>query len=100
VQDASRLVDLCRQSLIFDDVAGLRGCLAAIACDPEVHVVRVKNRFAAATSGSAAGSGPGAGGYRDVLVNLCLRTPDAVRLGADNHVCEMQVTQPPPDTQG
>ena len=60
-QDAGRLVDLCRQSLVVDDVAALRRCLAALAADPEARVLRVKNRFA----------GPGAagvGGYRDVMV--------------------------------
>ena len=83
-QDAARLVDLCRQSLVVDDVAGLRRCLAALARDPEARVLRVKNRLAG--PGSA-----GAGGYRDVLVNLRLATPESRRLGADGHVCELQV---------
>jgi hypothetical protein len=83
-QDAARLVDLCRQSLIVDDIAGLRRLIAALTRDPEIRVLRVKNRFAG--PGSA-----GAGGYRDVLVNLRLETPEARRLGANGHICELQV---------
>ena len=37
-QDASYLVDLCRQSIVFDDLAGITACLHSIAEDPEVEV--------------------------------------------------------------
>ena len=44
-QDVSRLVDVCRQSLVFRDAAGLAKCLQIIRDDPDVVVVRVKNRL-------------------------------------------------------
>ncbi len=41
----SRLVDVCRQSLVFRDPAGLAQCLRAIRADPDVVAVRIKNRL-------------------------------------------------------
>jgi len=38
-QDVSRLVDLCRQSVVFDDPAGVLACLEAIVNDPDVELV-------------------------------------------------------------
>ena len=63
-QDVSRLLDLCRQSIYFESLAGIAACLAAVARDPDVAVARVKNRLDPAVD-----SGPSAG-YR----NLAART--------------------------
>ena len=41
-QDPSLLVDLCRQSIVFEDVAGVAACLRAISEDPDVTILRVK----------------------------------------------------------
>ncbi len=43
--DVSRLVDVCRQSIVFDRPEDLAACLRAVAADPEVVVHRVKNRL-------------------------------------------------------
>ncbi len=83
--DASRLVDLCRQSLVFEEAGGLADCLRRVAADGEVAVARVKNTMRAAHDAAASA------GYRMVLVNLRLLTPEAVRLGVDVHVCELQL---------
>ncbi len=40
-QDASRLLDLCRQSIIFDSLAGVAECLGVIAQDSSVRIVQV-----------------------------------------------------------
>jgi hypothetical protein len=40
-QDASRLLDLCRQSIIFDSLAGVADCLTEIAHDSSVRIVQV-----------------------------------------------------------
>jgi hypothetical protein len=44
-QDVSRLVDVCRQSIVYASLADLAAGLDAIARDPAVRVVRVKNRL-------------------------------------------------------
>jgi hypothetical protein len=43
--DVSRLTDVCRQSVVFNDLAGVAACLRTITADPEVAVLRVKNRL-------------------------------------------------------
>ena len=43
--DVSRLLDCCRQSIIFENLEELSQCFKAILQDPEITVVRVKNRF-------------------------------------------------------
>jgi hypothetical protein len=40
-QDASRLLDLCRQSILFDSLAGVAACLTAMAEDSSVEIVQV-----------------------------------------------------------
>jgi hypothetical protein len=44
-QDVSRLTDLCRQSIVFDNVRDLTTCINLIAQDVHVRVVRFKNRL-------------------------------------------------------
>jgi hypothetical protein len=38
VQDVSRLVDVCRQSIIFEELDALAACLCAIREDDEAEV--------------------------------------------------------------
>ena len=38
-------MDVCRQSVVFDTLEDLAAALDAIAADPAVRVVRVKNRM-------------------------------------------------------
>ena len=85
MQDVSRLVDLCRQSIVFDSPADLADCLGIIARDPDVLIVRVKNRLDPAYD-----AGPCAG-YRDVALNLRVVRGDSRRLGLHLHVCEVQL---------
>ena len=82
-QDVSLLVDVCRQSIIFSEGRDLVSCLRAIADDPDVSIVRVKNRL-------DPGYNP-AGGYRDVCLNLRIKTEETTEMGADLHVCEVQL---------
>ena len=84
-QDASLLLDLCRQCIIFEDVADIAVCLREISTDLDVHIVRVKNRldprFDAAISA----------GYRDVVLNLRIANEQTAAMGTDWHVCEVQL---------
>jgi len=41
VQDVSLLLDLCRQSIIFEDIKDLCSCLVAIEKDADVVVIQV-----------------------------------------------------------
>ena len=79
------LSDLCRQSIVFRDAAGLAGCLRAIADDPDAEVVRVKNRLDPGYDAAASA------GYRDVGLNLRLLSAQARELGVEAHVCEVQL---------
>ena len=84
-QDVSRLVDLCRQSIVFESVGDVTACLAAIRADPEVVVLRVKNRLDPGYDSAASA------GYRDVALNIRLVGPEACSLGVETHVCELQL---------
>ncbi len=44
-QDISRLVDVCRQTIVFQHPAALVECVRAVRTDPDVRVVRAKNRL-------------------------------------------------------
>ena len=83
--EVSRLVDLCRQSLYFGNLDEILQCLKLIAEDPTVELLRVHNRLRPSFDASATA------GYRDVLLNLKLRTQDTEALGVHNHVCEVQL---------
>ena len=78
-------VDCCRHSLFYPDVASLIAGLRAIAADPDVELVHVKNRLSPAHDVRVTA------GYRDVLLNLRLRAAAARRLNLDYHVWELQL---------
>ena len=81
----SRLVDLCRQSIVFENMEGIARCLQEIRLDPDAVVVRVKNRYDPKLDSALSA------GYRDVSLNLRLRQPLTRELGIDAHVCEVQL---------
>ncbi len=53
--EAARLGDVCRETIIFNEVADLARCLEAIKADPEAQVVRIKNRMHPAANGQWSG---------------------------------------------
>ena len=83
--EVSRLVDVCRQSLVFDSTLGIAQCISAIIKDQEVAVLRIKNRLDPLYDSALSA------GYRDVGMNLRIVTPEAVMLGVNAHVCEVQL---------
>jgi hypothetical protein len=85
LQDVSRLLDFCRQSIFFDTIADVAACLAAISRDSDVAIARVKNRLSPTVDSAASA------GYRNVAVNLRLVTPETLSLGLESHVCEIQL---------
>jgi hypothetical protein len=79
------LVDICRQTIIFEDPSSLAKCMSIIGSDTEARVVRIKNRLDPAfnTAKSA--------GYRDVALNLKLSNVETLGMGLEEHVCEVQL---------
>lgn len=84
-EDVSRLVDVCRQSIVFSSVSELAHCLQLMADDEGVELVRVKNRMSLAEDGAASA------GFRNVSVNLRVVEEGARSFGVDTHVCEVQL---------
>jgi hypothetical protein len=81
--DASQLVDLARQSIVYETAAALATGLLAMAGDREVAIARVKNRLRLGYDARATA------GYRDVIVNLRLLSAPALDAGVADHVCEV-----------
>ena len=84
--NASRLVDCCRQSIYFENVAGLFHCLRMICSDGSIKLARVCNRLHAAYDTTATA------GYRDVLLNLSISNESTRNLQIDGVICELQLT--------
>jgi hypothetical protein len=83
--DVSRLLDVCRCRIVFDDVRAAALCLRLIMRTLSVSVLRVKNTLTASHDAAASG------GFRAVVLNVCLDTAETRRLGLENHVCEVQL---------
>ena len=62
--DLSRVTDIVRECLIFDEVGDIALCLQEIVKDQSVEVVRIKNRLHHSFDAESTA------GYRDVLINL------------------------------
>ena len=89
MQDVSALLDLCRQSIVFQDLKDIAVCLSVIKADSEVKVLRVKNRYDMRHQSSISA------GYRDVGINLQIKTKQTRDAGTDNHICELQLIYQP-----
>ena len=83
--DPSKLLDVCRQTIVYDSVKDLCDGLKAIRDDPEVFVVRCKNRLDPDCNSAYSA------GYRDVSLNLRIQNNASARIGVDCHVCEVQL---------
>jgi hypothetical protein len=84
-QDVSRLTDICRQCIVFDCISDLVECLRIIEADPEIMLLRIKNRMDPAYNAQ-----PSAG-YRDVALNLRIASPLTSSYAVNAHVCEVQL---------
>jgi hypothetical protein len=70
---------------MFEAPEELLTCAQQILADPELQIVRVKNRFDLLYNAAISG------GYRDVCFNLRIITSETKSLGLDAHVCELQL---------
>ena len=71
----SWLFDVVRGSGVCESEAGIVSLYEALEANPDVDIVRVKNRF----------NPPLFNGYRDILMNV------AVKVGSVSHLCELQI---------
>ena len=85
VQDASRLLDICRQSIYFKSAHDVSACLAAMSCDPDVIISRIKNRFDPELPSEKSA------GYRNLALNLRLDTTETRAVAVETHICEVQL---------
>jgi hypothetical protein len=85
LQDVSLLLDICRQTIVYESVAALTAGLLAISADKDVVLVRVKNRMLVEDPAKETA------GYRDVAINIRLVNEDARKLGIETHVAEVQL---------
>eukprot|EP00293_Proteomonas_sulcata_P019503 CAMPEP_0184293364 /NCGR_PEP_ID=MMETSP1049-20130417/4816_1 /TAXON_ID=77928 /ORGANISM="Proteomonas sulcata, Strain CCMP704" /LENGTH=840 /DNA_ID=CAMNT_0026601327 /DNA_START=96 /DNA_END=2615 /DNA_ORIENTATION=- len=83
--DVSRLCDISREAIIFEDLDDLVKCVHAISCDLEVEVIRVKNRLSHDYQSWETA------GFRSVQFNLRIVTEETTRLGIAAHICELQL---------
>jgi hypothetical protein len=42
-RDVSKLLDVCRQTIYFESMSDLNGCLVDLTRDPSIEIVRIKN---------------------------------------------------------
>jgi len=77
----SQLVDVVRQRIVFDSLADICKCLEIITNDPDLEIVRFKNRFDPRKDALRTV------GYRDVVVILRVVTLLTTRLGVAGHRC-------------
>jgi hypothetical protein len=77
--------DVVRQNVVFDTIPDMTSMMGALNNDPEIKVIRVKNRMATAYDSSLTC------GYRDVLVNLCLQNDITKYFNINMHICELQL---------
>uniref|UniRef100_A0A7S1ECE9 Uncharacterized protein n=4 Tax=Hemiselmis andersenii TaxID=464988 RepID=A0A7S1ECE9_HEMAN len=81
----SHLLDVARGCIVFESLAQLTNCLGVMITDSNVRVERIKNRLDIEYDSDESA------GYRDVCINLRVINKTAQALGAELHVCEVQL---------
>eukprot|EP00960_Hanusia_phi_P044282 756553-Hanusia_phi.AAC.3 len=83
--DVSRLMDIVRYVLIFDDIVKLKRAIEVIREDPMIQVARIKNRLEHSYNSIKSG------GYRDICLNIRICNDYTRKFYIDNHLCELQL---------
>ena len=78
---ASKLVDLVRSGVSFDDASSMAACLERIRTDPRCAVLSVKNWFDPKFTAET--------GYRKVGLTLIVVDPCTMSKGVERHICEL-----------
>lgn len=80
-----KLLDICRQSIVFDSIHDLHTCLKAVIDDDDVKILSIKNRLSDEYDENLSA------GYRDINLNIRFETEEARSLWVEYHVCELQL---------
>mmetsp|Transcript_7721 Transcript_7721/g.18787 ORF Transcript_7721/g.18787 Transcript_7721/m.18787 type:complete len:515 (+) Transcript_7721:1989-3533(+) len=83
--DLSRLVDVCRETLVFATTESMAACLLTILEDRSMVVLRIKNLMNPSYDAEKTA------GFRCVIVNLRIVSDSTTYFGVDTHVCELQL---------
>ena len=83
--DSSLLLDVCREFLVFEDLSDLVAMLKRLRQDPELIIMRIKNRLDPRYNSALSA------GYRDVLVNVRIENSESVKLNVSHHIAELQL---------
>ena len=83
--DCSLLFDVCRELLVCDTLQDLTAILQTLRDDPDVLIMRIKNRLDPDYDSAASA------GYRDVLVNICIDNEETSSINVHHHVAELQL---------
>eukprot|EP00286_Rhodomonas_abbreviata_P000424 CAMPEP_0181290084 /NCGR_PEP_ID=MMETSP1101-20121128/1229_1 /TAXON_ID=46948 /ORGANISM="Rhodomonas abbreviata, Strain Caron Lab Isolate" /LENGTH=666 /DNA_ID=CAMNT_0023394353 /DNA_START=122 /DNA_END=2118 /DNA_ORIENTATION=+ len=83
--DMSRLVDVCRERILFASVLDLHRCLTLISEDSQIEICRIKNWLDPEYNGHMTA------GFRAVIINFRCMTNQCKALAIETHVCELQL---------
>lgn len=83
--DASKLVDARRETIVFETLEGVVGCVEVLEVDGEAVGVRAKTRMAEACARHVPAR------FRNVSLNLRLVVPAPRRLALHRHLAELQL---------
>ena len=83
--DASRLVDLVRTIIVFDDIDDVIAFVEALRDDPALAVVGSKNGLSCTVDSRESA------GYRNVNLSVIVVDSLAFSQGLDVHICELQL---------
>jgi len=82
--DVSRLLDVCRGRIVFEEIEDLCDCLSALVDDETVSIVRIKSSMTKSGLKPVVNTG-----LRFVSVNMRISSSRTRKLGVSAHVCEL-----------
>mmetsp|Transcript_23278 Transcript_23278/g.36425 ORF Transcript_23278/g.36425 Transcript_23278/m.36425 type:complete len:112 (+) Transcript_23278:1191-1526(+) len=77
--------DISRTSIVFENISDITRCIVALRDDPQLKVLKVKNRM------SKDYDSVWSHGYRDVAVNLQIRSAETMKFRCELHIAELQL---------
>ena len=80
----SRLLDICREKIVFERVSDLASCLEQLVNDPSITVMRIKSSMGASANKKSAMKG-----FKQVVLNIKIDNEQTRRLCVHHHVCEI-----------
>lgn len=84
--DVSRLLDICRERIVFEKLQDLTDCLEAVRCDEELIIVRIKSSMTKPGLKPVINSGLGF-----ISINVRIDNCQTRKLAIHTHVCELQL---------